>query len=172
MRYFSVDKTGQRRSREVAAGPGRRSAADDHDQRATAATCSTGWYDSTVPVDTGGDRPAGGSGVAATYYTTDGSTPTTASTRYTTAFTSPDPTVKYFSVDTAGNAEAVKSQLVQIDGAAPTTTIACNGTRLLDRLLYAGTVSITLAATDPTGGSGVAATYYTTDGSTPTTSST
>ncbi len=59
----------------------------------------------------------GGSGVAATYYTTDGSTPTTSSTLYASAFTLSNPgayTVQFFSTDVAGNAEQVQSQQIQV----------------------------------------------------------
>jgi len=141
----------------------------------TSAACNgsacSGWYSGTVSMTLSG-LDSGGSGVVATYYTTDGSTPTTSSTPYTGAFNiTSTRTVKFFSVDTAGNAEAVKSQLVQIDSAAPTTTIACNGATC-GTGTYTAAVSVTLNATDPSGGSGVAATYYTTDGTTPTTSST
>jgi peptidoglycan/xylan/chitin deacetylase (PgdA/CDA1 family) len=135
------------------------------------ATCSTGWYTATVSVTLSPSDPSGGSGVAATYYTTNGTTPTTASTPYTGAFSvTQTRTVRYISVDTAGNAEAAKSQVVQVDGTAPTSTITCNSATCSSGW-YRSTVTVRLAATDGTGGSGVAATYYTTDGSTPTTAS-
>jgi phosphoribosylformylglycinamidine (FGAM) synthase PurS component len=133
-------------------------------------TCSTGWYPGTVSM-TLPATDATGSGVAATYYTTDGTTPTTSSTQYTGTFTiTQTRTVKFFSVDVAGNQEAVKSQQVQIDTAAPSTSISCNG-GICGSGFSATTVTVTLNATD-TGGAGVAATYYTTNGTTPTTSST
>jgi len=50
-----------------------------------------------------------GTGCAATYYTMDGSPPTTASTRYTGPFIIKDSTIiKFFSVDNAGNVEGVE----------------------------------------------------------------
>jgi hypothetical protein len=54
-----------------------------------------------------------------TYYTLDGSTPTTNSTLFTEAFTlDTTTTIKYFSVDTAGNTEAVKSTVFNIEEAS------------------------------------------------------
>jgi len=139
--------------------------------RCNNATCSTGWYTSTVSITLTATDDSGGTGVAATYYTTDGSTPTTSSTRYTGAFNvTQTRTVKFFSVDVAGNAEAVRSQLVQIDGAPPTTTIACNGSACASTT-YTQPVSVTLTATDDAGGSGVSSTHYTTNGTTPSLSS-
>uniref|UniRef100_C6E6D7 Cytochrome c domain-containing protein n=1 Tax=Geobacter sp. (strain M21) TaxID=443144 RepID=C6E6D7_GEOSM len=77
--------------------------------------------DKTAPVTTA--SPLGGSftapvtvtlsvnEAATTYYTTNGSTPTTASTVYSAPLViSATTTLKYFSKDTAGNLEAVKSQ--------------------------------------------------------------
>ena len=76
-------------------------------------TCQSGFYNAGVPVTLTASDNTGGSGVKATYYTTDGSTPTTSSTQYTTPFTlASSSTVRFFSVDNAGNAEAVKAQLV------------------------------------------------------------
>ena len=135
--------------------------------------CSSSAYSSAVTVTlTATDNP-GGSGVDKTYYTTDGSTPTTASTVYTGPFTvASTATVKFFSTDRAGNAEAVNSQVVRIDTTAPgTPSITCNGATCSTGWYKTVPVTIGLSATD-TGGSGVAAIYYTTNGSTPTTSST
>jgi peptidoglycan/xylan/chitin deacetylase (PgdA/CDA1 family) len=135
------------------------------------AMCSTGWYQASVTVRLAATDGTGGSGVAATYYTTNGSTPTTASTRYTSAFNvNQTRTVKFFSVDRAGNTEPVKSQQIRIDGTAPSTTIACNGGTCSTKT-YSAAVTVTLTATDNSGGSGISSTHYTTNGTTPTLSS-
>jgi hypothetical protein len=68
-----------------------------------------------------------GSGVAATYHTTDGSTPTTSSPTTTSFTLSADGTytIKYFSVDNVTNTEAVKTAgtVIRIDKTAPTSTM-------------------------------------------------
>ena len=53
----------------------------------------------------------GGAGVAATYYTTDGSTPTTSSSQGTSVDLTSNGVyaINYFSVDRVGNAETVKT---------------------------------------------------------------
>jgi peptidoglycan/xylan/chitin deacetylase (PgdA/CDA1 family) len=117
-----------------------------------------------------------GSGTASTHYTTDGTTPTQSSPTYTGAFPlTSTTTVQYRSWDNAGNAEATKSQAIQIqeqpDSTPPTTTIACNGAPC-SSTGYTTPVTVTLSAADNPGGWGLANTYYTTDGSTPTTAST
>ncbi len=112
----------------------------------------------------------GAAGVGQTYYTTDGSTPTTASSQGTTITLSADGvyTIKYFSVDTVGNAEPVKTAATQIrvDLNPPVTT---DNTASFSSWTNQN-VTVTLTPTDT--GSGVAATYYTTNGTTPTTAST
>ena len=135
--------------------------------------CQSSTYNQTVnvtlsPTDTG-------SGVASTHYTTDGSTPTLSSPTYTGSFPlTSTTTVQYRSWDNAGNVEADNTQTISVqespDTTPPVTTISCNGAPCQSGSYYQP-VSVSLNATDNTGGWGVASTYYTTDGSTPTTSS-
>lgn len=96
------------------------------------------------------------------YYTTDGSTPTTSSTIYTTAITvSTTGTVKAIAVASGLVNSPVASALYTINGAVATPTFSpIAGT-------YSGSQSVTISST--TTGSTF---YYTLDGSTPTTSST
>src|SRR5262249_6221239 len=92
-------------------------------------------------------------------------------TTYTAPFTvSSSATVKYRAFDVANNAEATKSQALQIDTVAPTSSIKCNAAACTSSA-YGPPVQVTLTGTD-TGGSGFAAVRYTTDGSDPTISST
>jgi peptidoglycan/xylan/chitin deacetylase (PgdA/CDA1 family) len=134
--------------------------------------CSSNAYTSTVYVTlTGTDV---GSSVASTSYTTDGSDPSLSSHAYTGQIpVTSNTTIKFRSWDNAGNAEATNTQVIQVnlptDSTPPTTTIACNGSPCTTSG-YNASATVTLAATDPAGW-GVDKTYYTTDGSTPTTSS-
>jgi hypothetical protein len=123
-----------------------------------------------------GATDAGGSGVKQTAYTTDGTDPASSATAQ--VYGSPisvtqTTTVRYASVDNAGNQEAAQSQLVQIgaaaDTTAPVTTIACSSTSCISGW-YRASVPITLSATDA--GSGVSKTTYTTDGTNPRASAT
>jgi hypothetical protein len=100
---------------------------------------------------------------ATIYYTTDGSTPTTASTAYGSAITvSATQTIKAIAVATGYTTSAVASAAYTITGppaATPTFTPAA-GT-------YSTQQSVTLS--DTTAGATI---YYTTNGTTPTTAST
>jgi peptidoglycan/xylan/chitin deacetylase (PgdA/CDA1 family) len=83
--------------------------------------CS-GWYAGPVTV-TLAATDTGSSGVAATRYTTDGTEPNTSSTLYSGPFDVTTTTVRYRSWDNAGNAEATKTQAIQIDTTAPVVSI-------------------------------------------------
>src|SRR5439155_11887212 len=106
----------------------------------------------------------GGSGVDHSSYSVDGGTTWLT---YVTPFTVATTTnVQYRAFDAAGNAEAVKTQRIQIDNGAPTTTIACNGSACSAGWYTTAPVSLTLSATDGTSGSGVAGSSYSLDNGT------
>ena len=93
------------------------------------------------------------------YYSTNGSVPTTL---YSVAIpVSSTTTVKFRAVDTAGNEEAVKTAVITIDKVAPVTTCSVASDATITTI-----TDITLSADEP------ATTYYTTNGDTPTISST
>lgn len=123
------------------------------------------WHNTPVTI-TLACADVSGSGCKTTYYTTDGSTPTTLSSsgNSITLSTEGTYTVKYFSVDNAGNVESVKTatNTVKIDTTLPVTTDNA------DANWHNTPVTITLDCTDVSG-SGCGTTYYTTDGSIPTT---
>jgi hypothetical protein len=108
-----------------------------------------------------------GSGCAATYYTTDGTEPTTASAVYTGAIAFDAAMVlKFFSIDNAGNAEAVRTETYSVEADAPLTRASPT-----TRQFSSNSITVTLSCDDGTG-TGCAATYYTLDGSAPNTGST
>ncbi|MBI5450406.1 MAG: chitobiase/beta-hexosaminidase C-terminal domain-containing protein [Gammaproteobacteria bacterium] len=109
-----------------------------------------------------------GSGCAATYYTLDGTDPDPAtSPEYVDAITLRSPTtLKFLSVDYAGNTESsINQRVYTIEADAPLTTASPETRTFNDKQLV-----VTLSCRDDS--SGCAATYYTTDGSKPTTAST
>jgi hypothetical protein len=116
---------------------------------------------STGPVHvqlTAVDDP-GGTGVAYTYYQVDGGVQLSGSPPVTdiTVSAAGSHSVKFWSVDKAGNIEAFRVVTFSIDMVAPTTTSDAWSS-------YTGTAIIALTAHDNTGGSGVANTYYILDG--------
>jgi peptidoglycan/xylan/chitin deacetylase (PgdA/CDA1 family) len=111
------------------------------------APCSSGWYSDPVSVSLA--AADGGSGVAVIRYTLDGSEPTASSAAYGGPFSvSATTTVKFRAWDNAGNVEATKSQLIQVDLAGPTVAITSPAGNATVR----GTVKVTAAATDAPSG--------------------
>jgi peptidoglycan/xylan/chitin deacetylase (PgdA/CDA1 family) len=120
-------------------------------------TCST-WLRPSVTV-TLSATDVGGSGVDHIVYTTDGSDPTVSGKTYTGPFTvAQTTTVRYYSVDKAQNAEAVRSQLVQVDGVAPSVTLTASP----NPVARGGLVTLTASASDAA--SGVARVTFVADG--------
>ncbi len=71
---------------------------------------------------------SGGTGCDKTYYTTDGTTPTTSSSVYTTTLTfTSTTTLKYFSTDLAGNAESVTSRSISIATSSSSSSSSSGG---------------------------------------------
>ncbi|MGA1983721.1 MAG: chitobiase/beta-hexosaminidase C-terminal domain-containing protein [Acidobacteriaceae bacterium] len=95
------------------------------------------------------------------YYTTDGSTPTTSSAMYSDPITvASTETIQAIAVTTGGSTSAVGSATYTITSAAATPTFSPAGGT------YASAQKVSISTTTPS-----AKIYYTTDGSTPTTSS-
>ncbi|WNZ59290.1 chitobiase/beta-hexosaminidase C-terminal domain-containing protein [Myxococcus sp. MxC21-1] len=131
----------------------------------TRATPAGGDFTTAVVVTLACDD-GGGSGCAATYYTLDGSTPGTGSTQYREPFTlGSTTTVRFYSVDAAGNAEAPGTATFALVGAAdtePPSTVANPASGA-----FSSPRSVALTCDDGEG-SGCAGTHYTLDGSVPT----
>jgi hypothetical protein len=166
IKYFSVDAAGNAEPVQTA---GTQIRIDTQAPTTTDNTASfVNWTNQNVTVTL---TPSDAGQVAATYYTTNGTDPTTASSQGTSISltTAGTYTIKYFSVDAAGNTEPVKtaSTPIRIDKTAPTTT---DNTASIGNAWKTTTQTVTLTPSD-TGGSGVQTTYYTTNGSTPTTAS-
>ncbi len=133
-------------------------------------SCASGFYNSTVSATlTGSDT--GGAGLKNIRYTTNGTDPTGSSTVYSGAIpVSSTTTIKWRAEDNAGNIESpIHSQTISVDTAKPTSAIKCDGAAC-SSVFYNHNVSATLSGSD-TGGSGLKNIRYTTNGSTPTSSS-
>lgn len=123
---------------------------------ASPAPNGAGWNNTSVSVTlSASDDATGGSGIAATYYGVDNAacasaTPANCST-YTTPFsvsTEGTHTVKYFSVDGAGNVEAAHTLTIKVDETKPVVIWSGNaGAYTVDQ-----TVSLTCSASDALSG--------------------
>jgi peptidoglycan/xylan/chitin deacetylase (PgdA/CDA1 family) len=139
--------------REALGGPAPPPPADTSPPKTTAAcngtSCSTGWYRAAVTV-TLSATDSGGSGVAVTRYTTDGSTPTGASTVYSGPLVlSRSATVKFRSWDAAGNVELTRTIQIRIDTTAPSVAIT---SPLGGSTIAAKSTTLTAAASDADSG--------------------
>jgi peptidoglycan/xylan/chitin deacetylase (PgdA/CDA1 family) len=104
---------------------------------------------------------SGGSGVDRTVYTTNGSDPAVSGSTYTGPFAvAQTATVRYYSIDKAGNVEPAKSQQVQIDTVAPSVAVT---NPAAGAQFQRGTVVALQAAASDTG-SGVARVVFAMDG--------
>lgn len=163
VRFIAVDWVGNV-SDVVSEQYTRDTSVEDRTAPTTAASPAGGvfWIAQSVVLSCTDD--VAGSGCAGTYYTVDGSAPTTSSIRYTgpvsvTATT----TLRFFSMDIAGNVEVARTEQYTLDTTPPVTTASPVGG------VYQEAVSVTLACSDS--GSGCAETRFTLDGSAPTASS-
>ena len=118
---------------------------------------TTGTYNPPLSVKLVASEPS------TVYYTTDGSTPTTSSTNAPSPVSltvNTNSTVKFFAKDASNNASPVSSATYTIIPATTVSALPAGGT-------YTAAQLVTLTASRPS-----STIYYTTDGSTPTTSST
>ena len=130
------------------------------------------WHNSDVPVTLSATDNAGGSGVKSITYTVDGGASTTveaASTQVTIDAPADHGndgihTIAFYATDNADNQETPdKTCTVKIDTTSPTTA-ASNLDATAGGSWHKTAVTVTLTPGDGAGASGVAATYYTIDG--------
>jgi len=133
---------------------------DDTEPPFTSADPSGGLFNSVQVILNCDD--GSGSGCAATYYTADQTEPTTASSLYSRAIPiKMDTTLKFFSVDKAGNPGEVQTEVYTIDPDSPSSSADPAGG------FYSPSQEVILTC-DDAAGSGCAAICYTTDGTEPT----
>ncbi len=119
------------------------------------------WHNSDVTITLTCDDGSVGSGCKTTYYNTDGSEPTTSSATGNSVTLSADGvyTIKYFSVDNAGNTETVKTaaNTVKIETIKPESQITspANSGSGSTISINTWTGSISGTASDEIGGSGM-----------------
>jgi len=134
----------------------------DHTPPTSSIACNGGSCSSLYapPVNVTLSATDAGTAVSAIRYTTNGTDPTATSPLYTGPFTvSTTTTVRYRAWDMAGNVETTKTQVIQIDAAAPTVSITspANGASVT------GNIWVVASASDSQ--SGVASVAFYADGS-------
>jgi hypothetical protein len=110
---------------------------------------SNGWYTSAVQVTLSATDDL--SGVAATYYTVDGGSQQTYSAAFAVSGDGTH-TVKYWSVDKAGNTETANTKTVKIDATKPSLTFGSATTSPNAAGWYNAAVSVPYTTSDATSG--------------------
>jgi len=130
----------------------------------------------TTATPPGGSYPAAQNVVLTTrkaatiYYTTDGSPPTVKSQPYTVPIViSATTTLRFTSIDFAGNQEVINSATFTIDTKAPETSITVNATPAVDGVYYSALATLAVSLKSNELNTSI---FYTTNGSVPTTAST
>ncbi len=165
LRFFSVDNAGNEEAPRLAAYVIEEVVVDTTPPVTSASPAGGTYPEPQQVVLTCTD--GAGSGCLATFYTTDGSEPSQASTPYGGPIAvATDTTLRFFSLDNAGNEEAPRTasyviEEVVVDTTAPLTTASPLGGS------YQEAQSVALTCDDGAG-SGCAATRFTTDGADPT----
>ena len=111
----------------------------------TASDAPSAWVQGPVAISFTASDNAGGSGVAATYYSLDDSPPSLLVTSPVTISAEGTTTLKYLSVDNAGNRESVQTKSVRVDNVAPVSSA-------IVQPIYYGAVHIDLTAMDARSG--------------------
>src|SRR5579862_4298792 len=124
---------------------------------------ANGWYTSAPHFTLSASDAT--SGVGSSFYTIDGGATQTYSGSVTVS-NDGSHTIQYWSTDNAGNNESANTVALKVDTTPPTTS---DNTGTIGAAWFDVTKTVTLSPSDSA--SGVAGTYYTSDGSTPTTSS-
>jgi hypothetical protein len=160
LRFFAVDAVGNRGDEQS------RTYTIDTSAPLTTASPSGGVFGTDTQVTLACADEQGGSGCAVTRYSLDGTVPNDASPRYDGPLTvTSSVTLRFFSVDAAGNREPVRVVTFTLDRVAPTTTVSLRGGN------FPGAQTVSLSCQDTGGSTGPCVTYYTLDGTLPTTAS-
>jgi hypothetical protein len=153
VRYYSVDRAGNVEETQTITVPDKMDTTAPQTTASVSPPAANGWHRTPVTVTLSAQDDQ--SGVDDTYYRVSGGTWQTYATPITVTAQGTT-TIDYYSVDVAGNVEAVQTTTVRIDIVAPTTTAdlsppAANG-------WHRAPVTVTLSAQDDR--SGVDDTYY------------
>jgi len=119
-------------------------AASDDVAPVTTSNIPTNWIKTPLAVTLTANDAS--SAVEATYYSIDGSDPTTLYTSPFTVSTEGTTTVKYLSEDVAGNTESVKTELLRIDAHAPISVLTAQA------VTWGNDATVTISAADAMSG--------------------